>query len=141
MTGVPYSDLLTSMYFDENGYEGGGTWRDGYETNGQQYLYDLFSGQGLGDIDTGDYVFLDLGLQTSAHGFLIVGWGSAVNCPEGLNTQSGRNNFSTTRQANTIPYVVDFCYGYASDVDKSGWLQDPRPDHSIAAARPLLVCS
>jgi hypothetical protein len=134
---VLYNDLVTYMRFGltQGTSIGGGTWKPEVEVEGKSYLYSLFAPQGLlGSINTGDYVFVDQGFN-GAHGFLIVGWGVAQNCPTSLNSSSG-SDFTINRQNNgqEVPYVVDFCYGYTGidnpaspENDKTGWLQDPRP--------------
>jgi len=112
-------NLGEGTYIDEEGFK--------------DFVYTLFaSGGTLAELDTGDYVFL----SDESHGFLVVGWGPADECPDALNAQSdldepGKPNvyFTIERQVGVqqIPYVVDFCYGYDGTGNLTGWLQDPRP--------------
>jgi len=133
---VFYSVLNEYMNFNT------GRWRSTLQQAGESYLYDLFNVGGLlHDIDTGDYIYIYEGIVNPGqsnqvelhHGFFIVGWGEACECPDALNAQTTANNinatFSVTRQHNglEVPYVVDFCYGYSISRDWTGWLQDPRP--------------
>ena len=134
-----FGELLGTITFNElTGYVegsgptlfnlGAGTYID--EEGFKDFVYTLFAPGGtLAELDTGDYVFL----SDESHGFLIVGWGPAYECPDALNAQSdgdesGKPNayFTVERQEGVqqIPYVVDFCYGYAN---WTGWTQDPRP--------------
>jgi hypothetical protein len=112
-----------------------GKWRSTATQTGPEYLYNLFrTNAGLAELETGDYVFHYLGQGVSSHGFIIVGWGDAVEADMGLNAnQNGSQTISlvrprdatTDKPQDAIPYVADFCYGYSNgDV---GWLQDPRP--------------
>ncbi len=121
---------------------GAGTFLDqgAFET----FIYNLFTpGETLGDVKTGDYIFL----SNETHGFLIVGWGPAGECPNSLNAQTTDNSpntqFSVQRildengnPTNQVPYIVDFCYGFTglgnplephAQDNQTGWLQDPRP--------------
>src|SRR5690606_32569670 len=112
-------NLGEGTYIDEEGFK--------------DFVYTLFaSGGTLAELDTGDYVFL----SDESHGFLVVGWGPADECPDALNAQSdldepGKPNvyFTIERQVGVqqITYVVDFCYGYDGTGNLTGWLQDPRP--------------
>uniref|UniRef100_A0A832H5V1 Uncharacterized protein n=1 Tax=Oscillatoriales cyanobacterium SpSt-402 TaxID=2282168 RepID=A0A832H5V1_9CYAN len=117
-------------------FNNGGIWKSGYANVGATFLNARFGAEGLADIDTGDYMFLDLGTDVSSHGFLIVGWGDPVDSPVGINTKIGRNNFSLDRQPNKIPYVADFAYGYNPTTNDTGFLQDirPRPFYSVIAS-------
>jgi len=128
-----------SRYMD---FANGGVWESGFETDGQNYLYNRFEDKGLSDLQTGDYMYFNLGSNTSGHGLLIVGWGDAINSPEGLNIYEGTHNFYKQRRPDTIPYVADFAYGIPvnsdgipKDTDQVGWLQDirPRPFYSCLA--------
>lgn len=111
-----------------------GKWRQDLAQAGQDYLYNLFKTGSLAQLETGDYVFHYLGAGVSSHGFIIVGWGDAVEADLGLNaglatTQAinltrPRNPY-TQEPLNSIPYVADFVYGYSDG--EVGWLQDPRP--------------
>jgi len=98
-------------------------------------LYALFNSAGaFAEIETGDIVFTNLGTGVNGnglHSFLIVGWGLATNSYDavnaGLSSESLglRVGISFTHNTNTVPYVVDFGYGFRDG--KTGWLQDPRP--------------
>ncbi|MEQ8677116.1 MAG: hypothetical protein RLP44_29730 [Aggregatilineales bacterium] len=121
-----------------------GKWRENLAQDGQNYLYSLFQSGTLSNLETGDYVFLYLGATRSSHGFMIVGWGDAVEADLGLNagrttTQSISNvrprDPNTQAPLNSIPYIADFAYGY-SDGDV-GWLQDPRPRSFYASLAEL----
>jgi hypothetical protein len=139
--GVGFATLQDYMRFglSAGGETGGGTWRPGQQTAGQQFLYALFATGGeLAAIDTGDYIYLDQ-LGNGLHGFLIVGWGPALNCPEAINATAGAD-FSVSRQHNgqEIPYVADFCYSYLPpSKNLTGWLQDPRPRPFYASAAEI----
>lgn len=125
---LEYDDLLVYMKFDA-GSDGGGQWRSGHEVDGPEYLYELFDTGDLAHIDTGDYIFIDQGTN-DRHGFLIVGWGKALSSFEALHATEVQDvEFHVAREYDgaEIPYVADFCYGYDSMVDYTGWLQDPRP--------------
>jgi hypothetical protein len=109
----------------------------GSVTNAQA-LYNLFnSGGTYAAVDTGDYIFLNQG-GAVRHGFLIVGWGDAVDAFDGLNARltsesgTGRQPITTTKTANKVPYVADFAYGYNGT--ETGWLQDVRPRPFYATA-------
>jgi hypothetical protein len=118
-----------------------GTIRFGTLAEFRAQAYAIFNGQdaatdsNLRLMDTGDYIFVNLGSGQVSHGFLIVGWGTAVECPAGLNapkvavvnTNSIAGQYQLTRIQNTVPYVVDFGYSYNETEGKTGWLQDPRP--------------
>lgn len=102
----------------------------------QDKLYTIFNDrEDLAVIQTGDYVFLNLGQQGVTHGLLIVGWGPAVECPKGLNSPEvgfadpyrTTGEYQVSRKAGTVPYVVDLAYSYNSAEDKTGWFEDPRP--------------
>lgn len=107
----------------------------------QEQVYDMFNGEDaqtdpdLELIDTGDYIYVNLGVGSVSHGFLIVGWGPAVECPSGLNaplvttvnTASSDGQYQLQRIPDTVPYIVDFGYSYNSGESATGWLQDPRP--------------
>src|SRR5690606_32558636 len=88
-----FGELLGTITFNElTGYVEGrptlfnlgeGTYID--EEGFKDFVYALFaSGGTLAELDTGDYVFL----SDESHGFLIVGWGPAYECPDALNAQS-----------------------------------------------------
>ena len=106
-------------------------------------------------LSTGDYVFINQGraldpsdqpIEDSSvqHGFLVVGWGPAVNVVQSVNARYGGEVRGSTQPISyvnktpgTVPYVVDFAYGYNGS--KTGWLQDvrPRPFYaSIATISP-----
>ncbi len=120
----------------------GGVWRLGKEEEGSEWLYETFRMGQLAFLETGDYVLLNSGsLESIFHGLLIIGWGVAVETPEGLNAgQVDTQSFSHVRPRNingipldSIPYVVDFAYGYGYESETNpcngrvGWLQDVRP--------------
>lgn len=117
----------------------------------QDHIYSIFNSNpprvdvdpALQTIRTGDYVYLGTAVS---HGFLIVGWGPAVECPAGLNSplvasvdaNSAEGQYQLARIPNTVPYVVDFAYSFKADPEESpnpdtndpdenmtGWLQDP----------------
>ncbi len=121
-----------SRYMD---FENGGVWKTGFETQGKDYLFGRFEDEGLRNIQTGDYMYFNLGGSTSGHGLLIVGWGDAVSSADGLNIYEGIHNFSKERKVRTVPYVADFAYGEDSS-GQVGWLQDvrPRPFYSCLAS-------
>lgn len=118
-----------------------GTVRTGTFADFQAQAYGFFNGTdaetpaNLQVIQTGDYIYVNLGADGVSHGFLIVGWGPAVECPSGLNsplvasvdTSSTEGQYQLRRIPNTVPYVVDFGYAFNAEVDATGWLQDPRP--------------
>lgn len=125
---LEFNDLLAYMKFDQ-GADGGGQWRSGHEVDGPAYLYELFDTGDLAHIDTGDYVFIDQGTN-DRHGFLIVGWGKALSSFDALDATEVEDvefHVARKRDGEEIPYVADFCYGYDSSADYTGWLQDPRP--------------
>jgi hypothetical protein len=126
-----------------------GTIKDNHAlTDFQDDTYSLFNGtaqglqtglvEALAQIQTGDYIFMNLGATGVSHGFLIVGWGPAVECPSGLNSPQASDEdeyddaatlgkYWTEKKENSVPYVVDFGYSYNTTEGKTGWLQDPRP--------------
>jgi len=101
----------------------------------REKMYAIFQRSDLEDIQTGDYIFLNLGQDSVTHGLLIVGWGPAVECPQGLNSLEvgfanpthTQGEYQVMRKAGTVPYVVDLAYSYNEGEDKTGWLEDPRP--------------
>jgi hypothetical protein len=129
----PSTDGLQSyMYFFRSGENG--VWRENLAQDGQNYLYTIFRSGDLALLETGDYIFHYLGANISSHGFIIVGWGDAVEVDVGLNAnQENTQPISLVRPRdaithapqNSIPYVADFAYGYSDGY--VGWLQDPRP--------------
>lgn len=125
--GVPQTLLDSYMRFNP-GLNNMGYWREGHEIDGPQYLYKLFRKGRLAKLETGDYVYI------GEHGFLIVGWGEAVDGPLRLNAiEEIEFNLTRPRDAlthlplDTIPYIADFAYGYDSVSARIGWLQDVRP--------------
>lgn len=126
---VNYTDVQQYINF----INGTGTWKANQYEAGRAFLHGLFASSGpLANVKTGDYVFLDQGINEGteiSHGFLIVGWGEARSPEIAMNAQVGSDSttFSLTRRNNglEVPYVADFCYGF--DGEESGWLQDPRP--------------
>lgn len=86
-------------------------------------LYDLAASR-LGSIRAGDYIFADVANTegNDDHGYIVVGWGSALNCYDAVNqtNQGTRFNLSPSRNGNQVPYVVDFS-------GAETWTQTPRP--------------
>lgn len=128
-------------YFDFA--NGSGTWKPNQYEAGRAYLHGLFASAGpLAHINTGDYIFVDLG-NNGYHGFMVVGWGEARSPVTSMNSQVGTDptSFSIMRRNNglEIPYVTDFCYSVR---DNNGrWLQDPRPRPFYSSAAEIFAAS
>ncbi len=144
-TPPPAADGLQSyMYLFRSGENG--KWRENLKETGQAYLYSLFREAPLDALETGDYVFHYLGdpSSISSHGFIIVGWGNAVDADLGLNAGQANTevinlirprNPVTSQPLDSVPYIADFVYGYSNGY--VGWLQDPRPRPFYASLSEL----
>jgi hypothetical protein len=59
-----------------------------------------------GNLQRGDYVWIDP--EGFSHGFVIVGWGQAMNCAAALAATFDINSLEADGTQGGVPYVVDF---------------------------------
>ncbi len=120
-----------------------------------QDMYDRVVALGLTQIQGGDYLYIDSGnyqdpncgqgsCRNDDHGYIVVGWGQAIDCATALNSALEETYFdedygeavlrgfsfedfflSMDYRQNTVPYVVD--HSFSANPDNFGWKQIPRP--------------